>query len=298
MTARDKITTQQVLENATAHLTIQDIMGAGIDEKTVTADLKRLASLGQLECIAARGRRKASYMLIAKPVKSIPPPVYDPRSVAFQRSDDTKIEPGDDVQTQAVKLAVHNHNRANHEADAASGLAAQLEQERERADRAEASARIRAANYSELLGERNALAGFLSAVGDALGSEASEPASLAGMVRDLVAERDQLVAGMNNLQGALRIKTDALAAAEEKASTLTTELTASMRQVDELREKGFAATAGYVTTAPKRAPRRSTTAEKAQATAARAVRAGAKRAEVFALVPVGRAVRGAEWRQK
>lgn len=55
------------------------------------------------------------------------------------------------------------------------------------------------------------------------------------------------------------------------------------------------APAGYLITAPKRKPRRFTSPDTARATALKAVRAGAARAEVFALIPAGTARRGAEW---
>lgn len=56
------------------------------------------------------------------------------------------------------------------------------------------------------------------------------------------------------------------------------------------------AATGYVMLASKRKPRRITTPENAREAAIAAIRAGAQRAEVFALVPVGRAVRGAVWK--
>lgn len=54
--------------------------------------------------------------------------------------------------------------------------------------------------------------------------------------------------------------------------------------------------AGYLVRAPKRAPRITTKQETAVAAALAAARNGSGRGEVFALVPVGKAVRGAEWR--
>ena len=54
--------------------------------------------------------------------------------------------------------------------------------------------------------------------------------------------------------------------------------------------------AGYLVRAPKRPLRTFSKAEAAQAAAMAAARNGSGRGEVFALVPVGRAVRGAEWR--
>ncbi|MBL8445659.1 MAG: hypothetical protein JNK52_16585 [Zoogloeaceae bacterium] len=55
--------------------------------------------------------------------------------------------------------------------------------------------------------------------------------------------------------------------------------------------------AGYIVTASKRKPRRIMNPEKAVAAAKSTIKAGAQRADVFALVPIGRAVRGAEWRK-
>lgn len=54
--------------------------------------------------------------------------------------------------------------------------------------------------------------------------------------------------------------------------------------------------AGYLVRAPKRKPRTLQAEDKAREAALGAIRAGAPRAEVFALVPVGHARRGAEWR--
>ena len=54
--------------------------------------------------------------------------------------------------------------------------------------------------------------------------------------------------------------------------------------------------AGYLVRATKRKPRTLLAEDKAREAALSSVRAGALRAEVFALVPVGQARRGAEWR--
>ena len=54
--------------------------------------------------------------------------------------------------------------------------------------------------------------------------------------------------------------------------------------------------AGYLVRASKRKPRTLQAEDKAREAALGAIRAGAPRAEVFALVPVGHARRGAEWR--
>ncbi len=56
------------------------------------------------------------------------------------------------------------------------------------------------------------------------------------------------------------------------------------------------AAVGYLVKAPKRKPRLLTKPESAVSAAMAAARNGSGRGEVFALVPVGRAVRGAEWK--
>ena len=54
--------------------------------------------------------------------------------------------------------------------------------------------------------------------------------------------------------------------------------------------------AGYLVRASKRKPRTLLDKDKARDAAMSSIRAGAQRAEVFALVPIGQARRGAEWR--
>lgn len=80
-----------------------------------------------------------------------------------------------------------------------------------------------------------------------------------------------------------------------------TALNHAINEADRLRLELFEATkmkapaVGYLVKAPKLKPRRVTKPEQAQAAALAAVRNGAARADVLALVPVGTAKRGAEW---
>ncbi|NMG64336.1 hypothetical protein GPA19_05175 [Azoarcus indigens] len=57
------------------------------------------------------------------------------------------------------------------------------------------------------------------------------------------------------------------------------------------------AAAGYILAASKHKPRRINNPERAREAAMAAIRSGAQRAQVFALIPVGEARRGAEWRE-
>ena len=61
-------------------------------------------------------------------------------------------------------------------------------------------------------------------------------------------------------------------------------------------QSGVIHAAGYIVRAAKRKPRTIMDHDKAREAALSAIRAGAQRAEVFAIVPVGAARRGAEWR--
>lgn len=82
---------------------------------------------------------------------------------------------------------------------------------------------------------------------------------------------------------------------------------ALQEQIDELQREAMRgasclsgseryAAAGYLVRATKRKPRTLQAEDKAREAALGAIRAGAPRAEVFALVPVGHARRGVEWR--
>lgn len=72
-------------------------------------------------------------------------------------------------------------------------------------------------------------------------------------------------------------------------------LQAQLRTAETARHAPTIAPVGYLITAPKRKPRRFTSRPHAADAALKAVRAGAARADVFALIPAGTARRGVEW---
>lgn len=90
------------------------------------------------------------------------------------------------------------------------------------------------------------------------------------------------------------------AATTNLASELATERQARMALQEQMNaDPGVDvkdAAVGYLVKAPKRKPRLLTKPESAVSAAMAAARNGSGRGEVFALVPVGRAVRGAEWK--
>ena len=86
------------------------------------------------------------------------------------------------------------------------------------------------------------------------------------------------------------------------AGRLNTQLATEWRAREAQQEKGnatdvTAAAVGYLVRVPKRPPMIRRKPEAARLAALSAVRAGAARAEVLAVVPVGAARRGAEWRE-
>lgn len=137
----------------------------------------------------------------------------------------------------------------------------------------------------------------------------ADPALLAMANREL---SEQLEARDNELFIQAKVVVDLrerIAQMDEQISSLTADVTQTrtalnhaINEADRLRRELTGAVdvadaaVGYLVKAPKRKPRYITKPEGAQAAALAAVRAGAGRAEVLAVVPVGVARRGAEWR--
>ena len=98
----------------------------------------------------------------------------------------------------------------------------------------------------------------------------------------------------------LRTATEARSHAINEADRLRTELASERRAREALQEQAGSvdvkgAAVGYLVRVPKRDPILRLKPESARAAALSAVRGGASKAEVLAVVPVGTARRGAEW---
>ena len=90
---------------------------------------------------------------------------------------------------------------------------------------------------------------------------------------------------------------NALTNAINEADRLRAELATERQAREALQDQsGVIQVAGYIVRAAKRKPRTILDQDKARDAALSAIRAGAQRAEVFAIVPIGAARRGAEWR--
>lgn len=136
----------------------------------------------------------------------------------------------------------------------------------------------------------------------------ADPALLAAANRALgekleaiTAERDDLRARLDAVTQQSIADTDALT---QQIEILRAALAEELQAREALQEQGDDAVdvkdaaVGYLVRVPKRRPMMRTKPESARAAALSAVRSGAARAEVLAVVPVGTARRGAEWRAK
>ena len=158
----------------------------------------------------------------------------------------------------------------------------------------------------------------VSAVCDLLDDIIFEPSSLADHAMEAVKEFKKVVAERVDLRDRLdaltqqleadtgRITADLQAALKSRSQAinesdrLRAELAAERQAREALQEQDGVdvkdAAVGYLVRVTKRKPRYVTKPERARDAALAAVRAGADRAEVLAVVPVGVARRGAEWR--
>jgi len=332
-TAPPAATVEQALAAAPGMMTVPQLRTkTGLDEKTVRAELRRLAGLGQIEHIPGRGRYDGRYGLTTtraeggeadvKPTanQSAEIPLDDSnQGVAADLGDNADPEPGDDLTTRAVKLAVRNHNKR---------LDAQAEEFSLLGVIAEIRAAIGDHAGKIMLGE---LAEHIRARATLL---EAEPAALRAEIAKANAELDEIRATLHERIGGEIDPSDMSEAEIARAAALVIDrhddellaqagtiieqraLVEDLRsEIDRLKSEavamdtleaampGFGAAwdaqqkvAGYLVRAPKRPLRAFTKSESAQAAAMAAARNGCGRGEVFALVPVGAAVRCAEWR--
>ena len=203
--------------------------------------------------------------------KDIPPPQYDPDKVAF-------VAPADPAELPATIHA--------------------------RLADAEQRASIAAENLLQLQAELDGRSRTVKVLDDMIRT-ASEtlapcvPGALDTSDMDLEEIAARVVAGVADLTARLANKDDELLKEVQTIVDLRNQLGAlqreAMRGATCLSGQDRYTPAGYLVRATKRKPRTLQAEHKAREAALGAIRAGAPRAEVFALVPVGHAHRGAEW---
>ncbi len=197
--------------------------------------------------------------------KDIPPPQYDPDEVAFTAPADPAEKPA------AVNARL-------------------------------ADAEQRALLAAEMLAERGrtveTLQDMIRAASETLAPHV--PGNLDTSDMDLQEIADWVVASVADLAACLESKDDELLKRAAVIVDLRNQLEGlqreAMRGATCLSGQDRYTAAGYLVRATKRKPRTLQAEDKAREAALGAIRAGAPRAEVFALVPVGHARRGVEWR--
>ena len=197
--------------------------------------------------------------------REIPPPQYDPNEVAFTAPTDTAERP------VVVRARL-------------------------------ADAEQRALLATEMLAERGrtveTLQDMICTASETLAPHV--PGNLDTSDMDLQEIAGRVVAGVADLTARLENKDAELSKAAAMIVALRNQLEAlqreAMRGATCLSGQDRYTAAGYLVRATKRKPRTLQAEDKAREAALGAIRAGAPRAEVFALVPVGHARRGVEWR--
>lgn len=330
MNAREHLTVEQALDAAPGMLTADEIEQAtGLDEKAVRAELRRIAGFGNLEHVPGRGRGiKSRYGLIARlgtgalgsaPSQSAEIPLVEqnhgvaadePGALAVIA--DIRAAVGDKTgKIMLGELAAHigkiyelgeahreacmSWERAMMATIGADGIGDVVEAIRQ----LEASNRIRGENCDTLrqqILERDSAMEII----DAQVVAASE--TLAPCVLGDVDTSDMGLQEIAEAVAAAMADTAAkLGRAISDNEALRMQLSDAYAERDEIRLRNDSPPAdqpvGYLVRAAKRKPRTLQAEDKAREAALGAIRAGAPRAEVFALVPVGQAKRGAEWKE-
>lgn len=324
------ISVEQALDAAPGMLTAEEIEQAtGLDEKAVRAELRRIAGLGNLEHVPGRGRGiKSRYGLIARlgaeALGSAPSQSAEIRLVeqnhgvaadepgALGVIADIRAAVGDKAgKIMLGELAAHigkiyelgeahreacmSWERAMMTAIGADGIGDVVEAIRQ----LDTSNRIRGENCDTLrqqILERDSAMEIM----DAQITAASE--TLAPCVLGDVDTSDM---GLQEIAEAVAVAMADTAAKLGRAisdnEALRMQLSEAYAERDEIRLRHDSPPAdqpvGYLVRATKRKPRTLQAEDKAREAALGAIRAGAPRAEVFALVPVGQAKRGAEWKE-
>ena len=236
------------------------------DIKPVAKLLKELADLGLIEMEPRAGGVPFYRLIVAS--ESLPTKTYPPETLRAMVAEH-EAEKACDTRSEFILLGVIADIRA---AIGDTGqimlgdLAAQI------GEVAQERARLKAENLA-LKTLNEAMPGF--------GAEHQEQ-RIDSLTKDVINTRTALTNALN------------------EANRLRAELAAERQAREALQEQDGVdvkdAAVGYLVRVTKRKPRYVTKPERARDAALAAVRAGAGRAEVLAVVPVGVARRGAEWR--
>lgn len=238
---------------------------AGIPKQSATKLLRELSGLGMIEP-EPRAGGLPFYRLIAAPQTL--DFATDP-DLQYLAPEDYELPPADPVLLAMANRALHEQLNAEKTEHAAT----QQQLRNQAAFIADLSADLlRASNlHIEAVAEADDLRGRLDSV---IQQSIADTAAL-------TAKNEKLHAEIEHLRAERATERQAREALQEQAGD------------DEVDVKDAAV--GYLVRVPKRAPLLRRKPESARAAALSAVRAGAARADVLAVVPIGTARRGAEW---
>lgn len=286
----------EVLLKSDSALCVEDVARAIVGKKPTKADikpvaklLKELADLGLIE-MEPRAGGTPFYRLIAEPKACTPEAAEEMAEpldfatspeVQFLASEDYEMPPAD-----PALLAMANrmqHDRLEGVAHALRGCGLPGLADASGAEDLQPKVAALAGAYQMALGDLQARTDSLSAACSVLGHASAR----LGLDDDALPV--QLLDAIDTLRADLNAARGALTNAINEADRLRRELTDAQEVTD--------AAVGYLVRAPKRKPRYIVKPERAREAALAAVRAGAGRADVLAVVPVGTARRGAEWRR-
>jgi DNA-binding transcriptional ArsR family regulator len=314
MGAADKFpSVEAALDASPSMLTVLDIKRAtGLDEPTLRAQLKALAQQGQIDHIPGRGRYDGRYGLLRPiqkadqatavddcspvgdseggeaDVRAIPALEYDPATVSLHPIERAAAQQNraDEAEHKVASLLnVIADIRAAIGDDGRIMLYELADAVRKRSEMAELGLRV-SADFAETATELDAVRAALGAVigGDIDPSDLTE-AEIAQRAAQLItvelANARALNTKLEHLLGSERTANAALR--EQLDNTVSPEIWSI-------------APAGYLVRAPKRRLRILSKPENAQAAAMAAAASGSVRGEVFALLSVGTARRGAVWK--
>ena len=306
----------EVLMKSDSALCVEDVARAIVGKKPTKADikpvaklLKELADLGLIEMEPRAGGVPFYRLIVAS--ESLPTKTYPPETLramiadleaekdgepSFLAPDDYEIPPAD-----PVLLAMANKmlgDRLDGVAHVLRGCGLSLLADASGAEDLQPKVAALAGAYQMALADLRSHEACLEAKDSELLAQAKVVVDLRDRLDALTqqweADTGRITA---DLQAALKSRSQAI----NESDRLRAELAAERQAREALQEQSDAvdvkgAAVGYLIRVTKRKPRYVTQPERARDAALAAVRAGAGRAEVLAVVPVGVARRGAEWR--
>lgn len=275
MNAPENITTinaaHGVLMKAKDALCVAEVARAmGTSKPTASKQLKALYDLGMIESKPRQGGTPY-YLLIVEPQADMGNPMSEGEQAPAVCD---SVQVAGSAQTDVPDAAADGPAPAEQEDFTLLGVIADI-----RTAVGDTEGRV-------MLGD---LASHIEAM---LGTLVSKTADLQIQVEEQEARNGSLVTDVSNTR-------NALAHAINESDRLRNELIIERQAREALQEQDGVdvkdAAVGYLVRVQKRKPRLLTKPERAREAALAAVRAGAGRAEVLAVVPIGVARRGAEW---